>query len=377
MLPSGGGINVVKQFAEELSDRFSVHLNRPSGGFQLKSLKNIPETIYPYPLWRKPAGILRPVAPVFLITRLLSFKGVCKRIAQSINSNADAALVHNSMPIAAPPVLDYLKIPALYFCFEHPRHIYEPDIIKRTGSAVSELALKPLCSIEKRMDRVSARNASVVATLSEYMRQNVKQYYLRDSSVVRPGIDIDFFRPPKAGNTRNNSVMSVGALWPYKGHETAIKILGNIPPAERPSLRIVADREYPGYSAQLFDLASRLSVEISIERSITNTDLRTLYQNSRAVLCCQRREPYGLVPLEAMACRTPVIATSEGGFIDNVVHGETGCLFDGTARSGADILTRVLHRNNSDMEENAYAFVTGKRNLKSGTQKLISIMEEL
>ncbi|OPX32252.1 MAG: hypothetical protein B1H09_00855 [Gemmatimonadaceae bacterium 4484_173] len=377
MLPSGGGIRVVKQFTEGLAERFHVHLNRPDGGSRLKNLKNISETVYPYPLWRKPSGILRPVAPVFLIARLISFKSVCGTIAKSINSNADVALVHNSMPIAAPPVLDYLKIPALYYCFEHPRHIYESDIIKRTGSFVSELALKPLCAVEKRMDRVSVRNATAVATFSRYMKQNIKQYYHRDSTVIRPGIDTNFFCPAENTDSRENFVLSVGALWPYKGHETVIRILGSIPPTERPSLRIIADREYPGYSAQLSGLADRLSVEMRIEKSITNTELRTLYQNATAVLCCQRREPYGLVPLEAMACRTPVIAISEGGFPDNIIHGETGFLFDGTVQSGAELLARVLHIRNSDMEENAYAFVTGKRNLKSGIQELTTILEEL
>jgi glycosyltransferase involved in cell wall biosynthesis len=378
MLPSGGGIKAARQFASGLSSRYRVQGHRPDGGVPLFGNRQMDETVYPYPLWKKPAGVAKAFAPVSLIVRLLSFRNVCKTIADNINNSADIALIHNAMPVAAAPVLNYLKIPSLYFCYEYPRHIYEKQTVRRTTSRLADIALKPLEILEKRIDARSTGDACRIATLSTYMQGRIQSIYGRNSDVVPAGIDTAFFSPD-SHIKRDNTVLSVGALWPFKGHETAIRIVGLIPAETRPALRITADREFPGYSKYLSRLARELSVRLVITRGISNTELLYLYRSTQAVLCCQKQEPYGLVPLEAMACSTPVIVTAEGGFTDNVVHRETGFLFDGTAESGAEMLAELLDSSSSrsDMTQRACAFVSEKRNLQSGTQLLVNALELL
>jgi glycosyltransferase involved in cell wall biosynthesis len=49
-----------------------------------------------------------------------------------------------------------------------------------------------------------------------------------------------------------------------------------------------------------------------------------LLRSADAVVCVPWYEPFGIVPLEAMACGVPVVASAVGGQIDSVVHGVTG-----------------------------------------------------
>lgn len=379
MLPSGGGIRVLREFTEHLSRQFDLSVHVPGGGSLQPAGSSIAETVYPYPMWKRPTGFLRLAAPVFLMARLLSFQKVCRGIAEKINNSADIALVHNSMPVAAPPVLQYLTIPSVYFCFEHPRHIYESSIIKRTNTALAEYALKPLGVLEKRIDRLSAESATQVVTFSTFMQSNIERFYGRTAKIVRPGVNSKFFCPGDQLAERGRYVLSVGALWKFKGHETAIRILGHIPAHRRPELKIVADREYPGYKVKLHSLADSLSVKIAIQRSISEESLREMYRNAQAVICCQRNEPYGLVPLEAMACGTPVIAIQEGGFVDNIIQGKTGFLFSGDPEEGAELLMNILKDPGaaSIIGSNGVLFTRKERTIIQGANKLGEILESL
>jgi glycosyltransferase involved in cell wall biosynthesis len=49
-----------------------------------------------------------------------------------------------------------------------------------------------------------------------------------------------------------------------------------------------------------------------------------LLRSADVVVCTPWYEPFGIVPLEAMACGVPVVASAVGGQIDSVVHGSTG-----------------------------------------------------
>jgi glycosyltransferase involved in cell wall biosynthesis len=339
MLPSGGGCRAVFQFLGGIAGRFEVTAHLPEGAHEACLPESTVRLRYPFPASRRLSGLRRLAAPVSLLSRLRQFDGLCRRIAGEINASADLALVHNSMVVAAPPLLRYLEVPSAYFCFEYPRHVYESRLVLRTGSRLSEVLLAPLASRERRIDRASVRAADMVITLSSYMRDRIRGIYGVDPEVVWPGVDSRFYSPgdPAGAVPAGDYVMSVGALWPFKGHDLAVKAVGLVPAESRPGLVVVADREYPGYGNALRETAFASGTDLDIRTCVGDDELRDLYRGARAVLCCAHAEPYGMVPLEAMACGCPVVAVGEGGFTDNVEDGKTGIIVprDGAAFAAA------------------------------------------
>jgi glycosyltransferase involved in cell wall biosynthesis len=77
---------------------------------------------------------------------------------------------------------------------------------------------------------------------------------------------------------------------------------------------------------RLAELASRLGVEdrIRFTGRLERAEVPPLLRSADVVVCAPWYEPFGMVPLEAMACGTPVVGSAVGGLLDTVVHEVTG-----------------------------------------------------
>ncbi len=155
-------------------------------------------------------------------------------------------------------------------------------------------------------------------------------------SVAPCGVDLGLFGT--GGHTeargRKHRVAAIGRLVPRKGVDAAIGALGKL--AERGitdiELLIVggagsADTlEDDPEATRLRALAKELGVgaQVVFRGQLPREQMPALLRSCDAVICAPWYEPFGIVPLEAMACGIPVVASSVGGLIDTVVHGVTG-----------------------------------------------------
>ena len=246
----------------------------------------------------------------------------------------DAAFVHHCRFRQSPGLLRFLKTPAIYFLAEPPRSIYDPPLLRsvqRRSTLRRALdAVDPLPLLYRRelreADLRNTRAATAVLANSAFSRETILRIYHTSCAVCYLGVDMELFRPLQA--PRRAQVLSVGMLNPCKGFDFVIRSLALVPAQQRPPLIIVANSEQPGERAYLEDLALKLGVDMTIRLMVSDEELVGLYNQSLAMLYAPILEPFGLTPIEAMACGTPVIGVREGGVRETVVDGMTGALVE-------------------------------------------------
>lgn len=250
---------------------------------------------------------------------------VHKRMAAEIDEGAyDLAFVHHDRVMQSPALLRFLTTPSVYYCQEPIRAAYEHDLAP--GSVLERTAMYfPKLGLRDR-DRQNARAADSVLVNSFFSRESILRAYGIEAKVMYLGVDPDIFTV--GDRPRDHFALSVGAIHPQKGHRVAIRTLGSIPRARRPSLVVVGDRGVPGETDLLSSLAAEHDVELKVKTRVSEQELVDLYRRAAVLLCFQRLEPFGLVALEAAACGTPTVGIREGGLRESIVEGVTGVLVD-------------------------------------------------
>ena len=179
---------------------------------------------------------------------------------------------------------------------------------------------------------------------SNVLRANARQagFDPKRAEVARPGIDLQLFRfPPERPNRWAWRLLYCGRIDERKGIDLAIEALSHLPPDA--TLRVVGGGD-EGHLAQLRQITGRLGLDARVvfERR-PREELPATYAEADALLFPVRWvEPFGLVPLEAMACGTPVIASGRGGSGEYLRDGENCLLFD--ADEGAAALAGRVRR---------------------------------
>ncbi|MEU2349015.1 glycosyltransferase [Modestobacter sp. NPDC049651] len=151
-------------------------------------------------------------------------------------------------------------------------------------------------------------------------------------SIVPCGVDTSVFTPrgPVAPKNDRKRLLVLGRLVERKGQEDAVRALVEVPDAE---LVVVGGPPVPELGTdpevqRLRAVAERLGVadRLVFTGSVSRADVPSWVRSADVVLAVPWYEPFGITPLEAMACGRPVVATAVGGLVDSVVDGVTGDL---------------------------------------------------
>jgi glycosyltransferase involved in cell wall biosynthesis len=176
-------------------------------------------------------------------------------------------------------------------------------------------AIKQKLKHIRRWDMTSAARVDTFIANSTTTQDRIKRVYNRDSIVIHPPVSERFFDHVSAPASKDY-YLAIGRMVPYKRFDLLIETANtlNLP------LKIAGSgQEFPRLKAMAGPTVEMLGF-------VPDSDLPDLYRNARALLFPQF-EDAGVVPLEAEASGTPVIAYGKGGVLDTVKLGETGVYF--------------------------------------------------
>ena len=209
------------------------------------------------------------------------------------------------------------------YCHTPMRYLWDLyDDYYRMAGLGGKLAMRTFRDYLRREDLKSAESVDLFIANSQFVADRIRRIYGREAKVVYPMVDDDFFSATAEGTPRDEKdggfYLLAGQLVDYKRPDLAVaaclkmgrrlKVVGTGGEIDR--LKALAQ------GRPLVEFLGRVSRE----------DLRRAYAEAKALLF-PGVEDFGIVPLEAQAAGTPVIAFGVGGARETVIDGETGLFF--------------------------------------------------
>jgi alpha-maltose-1-phosphate synthase len=191
------------------------------------------------------------------------------------------------------------------------------------------------------MESTAIYDADAIIAVSQGTRHDILRAYPdidpERIHVIYNGIDLDEYKKTTAikaligygVDPKVPYVLFVGRITRQKGVTHLVDAIGYLPPDTQVVLCAGAPDtpEIAGEMRAKVDEARKHHKRIVwIEKMVTTEEKIQLYSNCRVFCCPSVYEPFGIINLEAMACRAPVVASSTGGIKEVVVEDETGYL---------------------------------------------------
>jgi len=202
--------------------------------------------------------------------------------------------------------------------------------VKRRHQGEADTSPADRIAYERLVGRSSTR---IVATCADEVAELARMGVTGPQVTVVPcGVDCGQFRPDgeRLPTGLPYRVVAVGRLVPRKGFAELVAALAHCPDTELviaggpDHTRLANDPE----ARRLRMLAERSGVadRVRLTGQVSRDRMPGLLRSADVVACVPWYEPFGIVPLEAMACGVPVLATAVGGLTDTVAEGVTGDL---------------------------------------------------
>lgn len=259
-----------------------------------------------------------------------------RQLAHLVNRNAyDVVFAHTCMYTVVPLLLQFVQPPTIYYLHEpfggsFVRYVHRPDCIRNDWrdrlnriDPMIKLYLQTLSTLQRK----TMRQINCFLANSHFTQEQVKKDFAVQARLCPCGVNVAQFQP-RSNQPKEDFVLSVGELTARKGFDFLVESLAKIPPKQRPGLKLACNIIDTQEKAYIEALAARSGVTLQILPKLNAEQLCVEYNKARLCVYAPVLEPFGLVPLEAMACGTAVVGVREGGVQESIMHEVTGLLVE-------------------------------------------------
>jgi glycosyltransferase involved in cell wall biosynthesis len=206
--------------------------------------------------------------------------------------------------------ISYVHTPIRYAWDLQPQYLADAGL---TRGLKSWLARALLHYIRIWDERTVAGVDHYIAN-SKFVAQRIWKFYKRNATIIHPPVEIDRFTKQ---SDKKDFYLTVSRLVPYKKIGLIVEAF-----RQMPDKKLVVIGDGPEMKA----IRERQTSNIELLGFVDNETTASTIQDAKALIFAAE-EDFGIVPVEAQACGTPVIAYGKGGALETVIEGETGYFF--------------------------------------------------
>ena len=204
----------------------------------------------------------------------------------------------------------YCHSPIRYAWDLYFQYLQEAKLEKGLKAFLAKLILHYI----RMWDFGAAKRVDYFIANSQYIAQRIKKVYRRESTVIYPPVDIDNF---SFESSKEDYYLTASRMVPYKKIDLIVRAFSKMP-----DKKLIVIGDGPDFK-KLKQVAGK---NIELLGFQPFEDLKKYMEKTKAFVFAAD-EDFGIVPVEAQACGTPVIAFGKGGVLETVIENETGIFF--------------------------------------------------
>ena len=207
-----------------------------------------------------------------------------------------------------------------HLCYCHSPIRYAWDMqhqyLQQSGltKGVKSFIVRLLLHYVRLWDYRTAAGVDAFAANSAYIARRIMKVYRREAEVIYPPVAIDNF---PIEERKEDFYLTASRMVPYKKIDLIAEAFSRMPEKK---LIIIGD------GPEMDKVRAKAGPNVELLGYRDNVTLRSHLQRAKAFVFVAE-EDFGIVPVEAQACGTPVIAFGRGGVAETVIPGKTGILF--------------------------------------------------
>jgi glycosyltransferase involved in cell wall biosynthesis len=227
-----------------------------------------------------------------------------------------------------------------WYCHEPSAFIHSSQWIESISNPIMRIGAKLINPLLKTIDLLLVRKGiDHVICNSKFTKKHFSKIYQKQvACCIYPGIDLNYFCTKKS---KKQYLFMLCRLTKFKNVHIAIEAMKKI---ENKDYKLIIGGEGEEKN-NLIALTNKLNLsdKIIFIGQVASNELPKLYAEAKLVLFTNYHEPFGLVPIEALACGTPVAGVKSGGLKETLKHNYNSVLLnDMNPESLAKIINELL-----------------------------------